>query len=335
MSIMLEVLPPEPRPRLQRISSLEDLWNVYVGLKGNLSLSTRRHYAFVCRKFVKFMEGRKLDHRAIVDWALSLRGESLEPATIVFINTKIVGFLRFLKKMRYIHDDLAEVMPKNPPIPHKEPAMFTEEEYEKIKAYCTGRNWCQVHLWLIILGYRTGMSLVDACHLRWCNVHLNDNGPSYIDISRIKIARLGTKAMCQIPIIPFTDVHQWLIHLKKQEHLNYKRHDGITDFVHQDAPGFYTCTHQRIQQDFKNIFLRAGVTGKTFKNLRNSFCSNLVNSGTQIALVCKMTGHNNVQMLLRYLKADRRALQDGLAKSYQYSAAQAGIGKGSDPLNDL
>jgi site-specific recombinase XerD len=335
MSMTLELLPPPPKPRLQRVTSLADLWTVFVRLKGELSPTTHKHYADVGRKFIRFMEGKKLNEQTIVDWALFLQDQELQASTIQYINTKIVAFLRFLKRMRYTHEDLGDIMPKGPKLSYKEPAMFTEEEYEKIKAYCTGRNWCQVHLWLVILGYRTGMSLVDACHLRWCNVHLNDNEPSYIDIHRIKIAHLGEKALCQIPVIPFTDVHQWLLHLKKQEHLNYKRHDGITDFVHQDAPGFYACTYQRIQQDFKNIFLRAGVTGKTYKNLRNSFCSNLVNSGTQMALVCKMTGHNNVEMLLRYLKADRRALQDGLARSYQYSAAQAGIGKGSDPINDL
>lgn len=331
----MEVLPPDPKPKLNRIASLHDLWDSFQALKSPMMPSTRRHYVIIGRKFCNFIADRKLDEQAIAGWSIFLKGEELKPSTVVFINVKVRSFLKFLHKMRYTRENLADVMPKDPAIVHQEPAMFTEQEYEQIKAYCTGRNWCQTHLWLFILAYRTGMSLVDACHLRWCNVHLNDNEPSFIDIHRIKIARLGEKSLCRIPIIPFTDVHGWLLQLKKVEHLNYKRHDSIQDFVHQDAPGLYAYASQRIHHDFKSIFTRAGVTGKTFKNLRNSFCSNLVNSGTQIALVAKMSGHNNFEMLLRYLKADRRALQDGLAKSFQYSAAQAGIGKGSDPLNDL
>lgn len=336
--MMLELLPPPPkpppRPRLQRIASMDDLWVVFTKLRGQLMPSTRRHYLFIGRKFCNFMRNRKLEPQAMVDWMLFLHDAKLEPATICFINTKIKPFLRFLKNTGYTYDDLWTALPKSPKPVIKEAATFTEEEYERIKAWCTGRGWCQVHLWLIILGYRTGMSLVDACHLRWCHVHLDDNGPSYIDIHRIKTVRLGARALCQIPILPCTDVHDWLLQLKKIEHLHYKRKDGITDYVNQDAPGFYACTFQRIQDDFNRIFHSAGVFGKTYRNFRNSFCSNLVNSGAHMALICKMTGHNNVQMLLRYLKPDRRALADGLSKSFQYSAEQAGIGKGSDPLND-
>lgn len=333
MSLALEILPPPPKPRLKRITSLDDAYAVFVRLRGEMSPNTRRNYRNCGRMFLDFMRDRSLDKESMIEWALFIQQGRMS-STVTYIHSRIKPFLKFLKTMGYIYEDLGEVIPKPPPVVYKEPAIFTEEEYESIKAWCTGRNWCQVHLWLMILAYRTGMSLVDCCHLRWCHVHLNDNGPSYIDIHRVKTARLGNKSLCQIPIIPFTDVHTWLLHLKKQEHLNYIRHDGIKDFVHQDAPGLYACTFWRPQQDFRKIFLRAGVHGKTFRNFRNSFCSNLVNSGTQIALVCKMTGHNNVTMLLRYLKADRRALQDGLSKSFQYSAAQSGVGKGSDPLND-
>lgn len=335
MSLELEVLPPPPPQPLRKITTtIDELWDAFTRLRGALRPSSLNHYRTIGRKFCTFMEGRHLDHRAIASWMTHLGKQNLNPSTVGFINTKVKAFLVFLKTMRYTHDDLASLIPKTKPATQGEPVVFTEEEYERIKAYCAGRERFQLHLWLIIVGYRTGLSLVDACHLRWCNVHLNENGPSYIDIHRIKIERFGGKSLCQIPIVPFTDLHEWLMLLKKQEHMNYRRHDGITDFVHQDAPGFYACSGRRIQASFNYLFAKAGVTGKTYRNFRNTFCSNLINSGVQAALVMKMTGHNNIKMLLHYTKPDRRALQDGLAASYQYSAAMAGVGKGSDPLRD-
>jgi integrase len=319
MSTALEILPPEKPKPLKRITTIDDLWSVFVRIKGTLARNTSLEYMNTGRLFCKFMRDRTIDMKSITDWALFVQ-EGRQASTVNKINVKVKSFLRWLRAMNYTSSDLSIAIKTLIEPARREAKLFTEEEFNQVKEYCKGRNWCQVHLWLFILGYRTGMSMVDCCHLRWRDVHLNDNGPSYIDIYRIKTERLGQKALCQIPIIPFTDVHEWLLKLKAVEHLNYKRHDGITDYVHQDAPGFYTCSFQRIGQDFKNIFLRSGIApGRSFKNLRNSFCSNLVNSGTQMALVCKMTGHNNVEMLLRYLKPDRRALQDGLNKAFQYA----------------
>lgn len=322
----MQVIPPDRNPpKLKRIMSLRDLWNVWVGLKGELSPYTRHDYFAIGNKFCTFMEGRELEPMAMIEFVQSYNRNVTGNNRINHELVRVKGFLKFLKKMNYISTDLWDAVTFLPREATAAAQIFTDEDYKAIKAYCTGRPWCQPHLWLIILAYRTGLSLVDCCYLKWRDVHLNEDGPSFIDIHRIKTARLGAKALCQIPIIPFTDVHEWLIKLKALEHLNYKRFDGITDFVHQDCPGLYECTFQRITHDFRNIFLRAGIDPKkTFRHLRNTFCSNLVNSGTQLALVCKMTGHNNVQTLLRYLKADRESMEDGLNKAFQFAKEGAG-----------
>jgi site-specific recombinase XerD len=330
----LEILPKEKPAPTKKITTLEDLFVMFIKLKGQIAPLSLQSYQVSGRMFCSFMNGRRLNPQTMVDWSLFMR-QGRKPGTITKIHTCVCGFLRFLHKMGYTREDLGQLIPRPPPIPSRVPQIITEDEYERLKAWCHGKLSWQVHLWLIILGYRTGMSLVDCCHLRWCHVTLNENGPSYIDVHRIKTARLGMKALCQIPIVPMTDVHDWMLHLKKQEHLNYKRFDGITDFVHQDAPGLYACTFARVAQDFVKIFKGAKVgEGKTFRNLRNAFCSNAVNSGMQTGLVCKMTGHSSTSMLLKYLRPDRQALQDGLQKSFQYSMMQSGIVKQSSPLTE-
>lgn len=329
----LTVLPPAPTPKLKKIATIDDLWSAYVKMKGDLAPASETLYAFIGRHFCDFMRERPMVPRSMMEWMQHRQSTGANPRTINHWNQTVRSFLKWLKTFNYIQEPLWESVPTLNTSAPKEAQMFTEEEYEKIKKWCHGRPWCQTHLWLIILGYRTGMSLVDCCHLRWCNVHLEDNGPSYIMIHRIKTSRFGPKAACHIPIIPFSDVHIWMLKLRNETD-RYKRADGITDYVHQDTSGLYACTFQSLRQDFNKIFYGAGIVkGKTFRNLRNSFCSNLVNSGTQLAMVCQMTGHNNVKTLLRYLKPDARSLQDGLARAQQFATAQNGTGVGTSGLN--
>lgn len=334
--VTFEIVPSTapPPPKLTHALTLRNLWQVWLGMK-NLRPNSIARYDTIAKVFCNFFESKEyggLGHRltpmGMVEWMQHLRDhrtDTLNPkpyaiSNINKTNSVVGGFLKFLKQQHYINESLNECLPRLLDNEPKETLIFTEDEYEKIKEYCAGRSWTQPHLWLFILGYRTGMSLVDCCHLRWRNVHLNDDGPSYIDIYRIKMSsRMGDKSLCQIPIVPFSDVHLWLLNLRNVT--PWKRADGITDYVHQEGPGLYACNFQRLRTDFKNICRRAGVDErKTFKCLRNSLCSNLVNSGMQLASVCKITGHNSVKVLLGYLKPDRQVLQDGMAASQQYSA---------------
>lgn len=333
----LTLLPPPPKPKLKPIMNLEDLWEIWVRLRGDIALRTRNKYKVIGRYFCNFMRGKKLDQESITQWVLYTQTMGIKHYIINERSVFLRAFLRWLKRMMYLHDDLGALIPNLKCELPGEPKIITEEEYERVKKYLTGKLKYQPHLWLIILGYRTGMSLIDCCHLRWCNVHLETNGPSYIEIYRIKTKRMGLRARCQIPIIPMTDLHQWLLMLKEAQPFNYKRHDGI-DYVHQDCPGLYIWSKTRIGHVFRSIFRAAGVEqGKTFKNFRNTFCSNLVNSGVQTALICKMTGHSNVKTLLRYLKPDRRSMQDALMQSYLYSSGKSEDTKsytGLAPVNE-
>ncbi len=322
-----------PASNARKVLTIDNLWRVFVKMRGDLAPGTLKNYQVYGKKFCNFIRDKELTPRSMLEWMQHIQnGNTMGPAKVNHMNSVIRAFMRWLKTMGYTQEYLGDFIPKLNSPAAKEALMFTEEEYEKIKAYATGRPWCQTHLWLCILAYRTGMSMVDCCHLRWCNVHLSDTGPSYITIYRIKTARFGLKAKCHIPIIPFSDVHKWLLHLRDNVE-RYPMHNGINDYVAPDAPGLYACRFQTIHQDFKNLFRRAGLTGgQTFRHFRNSFCSNLVNSGTQIALVCQMTGHNNVKTLMRYLKPDTRSLQDGLARAFQFAIAQNGVGVGKDGL---
>lgn len=322
----IQTLQPRPsHPGLEKVYTLQDLWDTFVKMRGELAPSSLTIYATVGKQFCAFMENRALGPISLMQWTQYLQDKRSTPRngkpekrlTTIVINKRnsfVRGFLRWLKTMNLIQTDLDRcVQSVHQPDAPKEVEIFTEEEYEKIKEFCTRESF-QTHGWLITLSYRTGMSLKDCCYLRWQNVHINPNGHSYIDIHRIKTRRMGSKALCRIPLLPYSDLWDWLEKLKGQE--PYKRHDGIPDYVHRDGPGLYECAFQRIGQDFITIFKRCGLPpGRTFHCFRRSFCSMLVNSNTNLALVCAMTGHNSVNMLLRYLQPDRRALQEAMERA--------------------
>lgn len=332
----LQVLPPKNQPDamklqpLKKAATLPNLWWKYQQTKEPLRQSSRDEYYAIGRLFTGFFENRKFAPEEFLAWhefvrsKRTIRGSIITIAYVNKINAKVRGFLRWLYQMQYVSYDLGFCIPHLPDTATKQPVVITEEQFQAIKKWCQGRAWAQPHLWLVILGYRTGMSLVDCCYLRWKDVHLDDDGPSWISIIRWKMAtRAGEKARCQIPIIAGTDLHEWILERRKVH--NYKRYDGINDYVHQDCPGLYEWTgaFNTIHNEMRRIFNGAGIPkGTTFKNLRNALCSNLVNSGMNLALVCKITGHNDPKTLMTYLKPDRLALQDGMAKAYQYAASQ-------------
>lgn len=334
----LAVLPKEPLPPplpLKRASTLPNLWEDFVKTRGRMSRASVDYYYYIGKRFLKFMRAKDLTPQTIMSWCYFLRTEKmprkhpggkvrytlLSPHRVNQINTRVKGFLKFLYKLNYINLPLWEFIQTLTEPERKPGLIITEQEYENIKAYMTGKERWQILLWLCIVAYRTGMSMIDCCHLRWKDVALNENGPSFIDIYRRKTQRLGEKALCQIPVVPGTDLHQWLLRLRKVE--NYKRADGIDDFVNQDAPGYYNNCMKRPDSDVRRIFNEYGLApGRTFRNFRNSLCSNLVNSGAQLALVCMITGHNNVKTLLQYLNVDREALEDAMLKAYQHAEAK-------------
>lgn len=324
----LQLLPPEllTPPPLKKALTIWNLWHEFIAMKGQHAPATAMEYARFGREFCNFTRDRQLDAACMAAWMLHLqkrswRGKKIDGRHINKINSKIKSFLKFLFDMKYINTPLWRLLMWQIPSPPKKAQVITEEEFNSLKTWCAGKARWQVVLWLCILAYRTGMTLKDCCYLRRVHVRLSDDGPCFIDVVRIKMKRMGEQAACTIPVIPGTDLHKWLVNLNKVE--NYKRFDGINDYVHQDAPGLYENRMFGIHADIRRVFNWVGIPKeKRFGNFRNSMCSNLVNSGGQLALIMKITGHSNAKTLLGYLNVDRSALEEVMLKAQQYASQQ-------------
>lgn len=311
---ILPVLAPAP---LKKAATLSNLWGSYVASKGQISWNYQEQLRLLAKRFLGFFREKELCPETLLAWCKFLRSTGIAVQQISKHNAHVRAFLKFLKKLGFIKHDLWEFV-ELPKLPDpKMPEIVTEEEYQRLKALLVDseKQWL---LWLFILGYRTGMSLCDCCHLRWEQVFLNHDGESYMDVPRIKLRHLGEKAVCRIPVIPGSDLHEWILKLAASRATNYKRADGL-DYVHQEAVGYYDYNFHIVSTSASNVFRKAGIKSKTFASFRRTFISNLVNSGMDYALVMKVTGHTNIKTLLRYLRPDRKALQDGVMKAQQYA----------------
>jgi len=321
----IEVLAPVVQALPKKVS-FDYLWQKYMTAKLIISQSHRKQYLHAARQFVPFSEGKRLDYDLLAEFMQTLHKRYPNHNSYNRVAIKVRSFLKWLYDAHYVYVDMSKAV-KLMPRPQRVTPLWTHEEYEKFKTFLAPRPRRQIYLWLWILAYRTGMGLKDCCYLRWRDVHLNDNGPSFIDYYRIKLAHHGANGLCRIPIIPGSDLHEWLLRLKAVAHLNYIRSDGITDFVHQDAPGLFEYCRGGwsptvIQVEMCKLWKECGIRmkGRSFQNLRNTFISNLVNSGGQHSLICTMTGHRSMKTALMYLEPDRRSLQDTLQIAFDYAS---------------
>lgn len=307
--------------KLVPMGDMEDLWDTYIRMRGPLAKTTLNDYNFLKKHFLSVAAKHEVGPALAKAWVHHVQtNHRMGPGKTMWANNRIRSFLRWLHDYNYVRQDYAKLIPL-PKLASRftPPEIITEEEYQTIKNFCKGRPNYQVLLWMTILGYRTGMSPVDCAHLRWCEVFLNFNGPSYIQKERRKTKRHGASATCIIPLVPGTDVFEWLMKLKSVAHLNYKRFDGINDYVHQDAPGLYEAHMGDFNDQWRVMKKATGIT-KLMRHLRCSFISNLVNSGVQVNQIMRMVGHKDPTMIMTYLKPDVQSLQAGLAKAYDYAA---------------
>lgn len=318
----------------QRLQNLAKLWVIWRSMRTDLSKLTQKDYNMTGRIFCDWMEGKDFSPKTMMEWMRNLQkyrtiyGRPMIPERVNRLNRAVTQFVKWLIAAGQLKHDPTGVIPRLHEPPPKPARLWTHDEYEKIKGYMAAHTRCGAYLWLWVLGYRTGMSMVDCSHLRWPDVHLNDNGPSFIERRRQKMMRFGDRALCTIPLIPGTDVYEMLLLLKSTRHMNTKVYDGISDYVHQDCPAIYCQTRVRYSVEFKHFIQRAlknPYESRTFRNLRQTFCSNLMNSGAEAALVCRMTGHSDINMLVRYLKPDLSKLGEQLVTAFNYAEQKSAL----------
>jgi integrase len=197
-------------------------------------------------------------------------------------------FLRWLERSGRIVDSIERHvrLPRKKKVNNSQP--ITHEEYLQLRVTASG-HWMD---WVIMLGWHTGMSLIDCLSLKWEHVDL--------DKCCILRERRKTGVPLMVPFEPDDDLGRGL-----SERLASYPDAGPGDFVDPASAAYIgnpINPSLRACMAFTRIRDRAGVSpAKTFHSFRHSFVSMLANSQVNTALASKITGHSNPSIFLRYV----------------------------------
>jgi len=165
---------------------------------------------------------------------------------------------------------------------------------------------------IICLGAEHGASKQEVLDLRWQDIDFGFEGIGRIHFFRTKTSRERTEYL-----MPRT--REAL--LKWREHLQWMRHRKR---VQDKGPGFvFSKLDGRRLDGFSGSWRKArrlvGFPKFHFHDLRHTFCSNLILSGSDLKDVKEMIGHADISMTDRYshLSFDHKSFwQEQLAKHY-------------------
>jgi integrase len=170
---------------------------------------------------------------------------------------------------------------------------------------------------MICLGAEHGASKQEILDLKWSDIDFDFDGRGLIRFFRSKTKRERTEYL-----MPQTKqaLLEWRAH---QEWMRHRKR--IVD----NGPGLVFCRLdgrpiQRVDGAWREARRLAGLEGFHFHDLRHTFCSNLLLSGSDLKDVKEMIGHKDLSMTDRYahLTPSHKLLrQEQLARFYSSTSS--------------
>lgn len=278
------------------------------------ALQTRRTARLILEEFEIFLGNRPIDRLALLQWDERQEKKGLQASTINVKGRHIRAFLRWCEDMGYIEKAPIKMVVSHHVRAKPLPSIFTQQEYERIKEFTRGTN----HYFMTIVGYYTGMSMVDVCYLRWACV---DMERLFIETNRIKMAWRGPEAShFMVPFLANSDLHILLQEIQGEG--TNKFNNANDGFVHPDLKGAYDYRSAMLAFSYHRMLKKLGITGKSFKNWRNTFMSHVANSGANMGLAVKLTGHKDPSVYAAYIKPDVEALRNIVQAAFQWAQSK-------------
>lgn len=165
---------------------------------------------------------------------------------------------------------------------------------------------------LICLGAEHGASKQEALSLRWPDIDFDYDGSGTIRFFRTKNMKERTEYLMprtKQALIELRNHQEWMRHRKKID-----SNGSELVFCHLDGSPI-----KSFHKAWREACNKAGIKDFHFHDLRHTFCSNLLLSGSDLKDVKEMIGHNDLSMTDRYshLTLNYKRLQQArLAEHY-------------------
>jgi len=262
---------------------------------------TLENHRFYLEEFIIFIGNRKLDPYTYQDWVkYSFQRWSPQTARMLALAASN-RFLIWLERTGHILQNPHRVT-RAPIVKQSDPrSPVTQDEFNALMNAASNDHELR---WAILCGWETGMAIGDVSLLQWSSITLEQ--------STIIIRRKKTQERCVIPLRP-NGMCIEALELKlmqKRDHWPNKPKEGVF-YVDTDLALLYLRGSGAIQTRFAVIRKKAGISPeKSFHNLRAAYCSRIANTGMNLALCCKMTGHKNPSIFEHYVSPELEKLKD-------------------------
>jgi len=260
------------------------------------------------RRLALFFGPREFTPQVLAEFWAETHARKAKAWTIHKTLREVRSFVLWLDAMEFVDYKRFTGVIRVPPPPKVAAKIFTETQYERLKAAAKGTYW----YYAVIMAYRTGARYSDCALLKWEHVHLDE---CYVRYLPFKTRKTGKEAVC--PFDVGGDLHQVLqeMSLCKGANLN-----GWEAYVCPDMAMTYPVNggacgagpQKRLA--FKTLCEKNGCAGLSFHKLRNSFMSRLVGSGASYPQATQITGLSTTAVFDAYAKPDVEALRNVMEK---------------------
>jgi len=255
------------------------------------------------RRLAMFVGTKEFTPQVLAEFQAATHERKAKPWTIHRTFREVRQFVLWLEAMEFVDYRRFTSVIRVPPPPKVAAKIFTETQYERLKAAAKGTYW----YYAVIMAYRTGARYSDVALLKWESVHLDE---CYLRYLPFKTRKHGKEAVC--PFNVGGDLHEVLLEMSLCKGANPK---GWEAYVCPDMAMTYPINGGQFGAGpqkrfaFKQLCEKNGCAGLSFHKLRNSFMSRLVQSGASYPMASQITGLASASVFNQYAKPDVESLR--------------------------
>lgn len=283
--------------------ALIDQFLDYISLERGLSPNTRAAYAADLRKFIRFLEARKIStlnsvtRKHLLDFLIGAKEQRLSANSIsrLFVSVKV--WMRYLHQESLLANNVAEVM-DSPKLWKVLPETLSVKEVERLLAAPTGDKPQAIRdRALLEIFYATGLRVSEVCQLTLDDLHF--------DAGYLQCVGKGQKER----VVPFSKRSGTIL----SRYLDQVRPGMTLDPANRRV--FLTrlgkpFDRRSVWKLIKRYALKAGITKPISPHtLRHSFASHLLHNGAPLRVIQEMLGHADITTTQIYTHVDPSRLK--------------------------
>ena len=282
----------------------------YLLLEQGLSANTREAYGRDLRRFLDYIDSRRVDALDVElplleDYVQHLHKAGIAPRSMARMISGVRSFYRYLQIDGYLGQDPTELL-ETPRLPKHLPEVLTLDEVERIlDAIDLSTVEGQRDRCLIELLYSCGLRVSEVCALRLSDL--------FFDEGFVRVIGKGDKQRV-VPISPRAvhEIHNWLY---ARADIAVKPEDEDVLFVsaRRGRRLSRVTVFHNIKQHVAAAGIEKSVSPHTF---RHTFATHLLEGGASLPAIQAMLGHEDIGTTEIYTHLDTAYLREQVLEHF-------------------